>query len=477
MHVFRELFKDQLTENPKKQVEKQQNGYNSHLGWVFVCNKFVEKPRSVRTYQSLFAASDSYTYFTPNTFYRNDQRHSGALRWLNAMVIDIDVKHLPENYILAPNGAVTALNSITLNDVLEAIESAGLFTPSMIVSTPSGGFHVYWYFDKPKRALPRVIEHYKRVQTAIAEAIGGDPAAIGAERWFRVPTQENTIFQSDSRVAFDDICEWLTIQYQEHEEEQKSICVNAEGLLYHPAVQKILEGVSEGQRDNACYTLALTYKVSGYDESEAEKRLYEWNKRNDPPMRQIDLKRKVKSAYKSGSKAGPSAYWIRLLSGVNFTYQKWDEAKPREERTYSHFDEWKKDVIKYFKKQDNAISGSQREIASAIKSSSDKTKSIPYTTFKKIMQHLIEIGIITKSIEGKGRGAVTTFTLSTEKKEEKVVPFQRKEKQKNNGFNSNTFIDQVVGGTALEFSFPGSAASLGRDRRLDFSARSSPLRL
>lgn len=433
MNAYREIFRDQLTEVPKKQIEKQQEGYNSHLGWVFVCNRFYEKPKAIRTYHSLFGATEAYTYYTPNTFYRNDQRYEGALRWLNALVIDIDVKNGQNKGTILP-------------DVLESITCAGLPEPSLVVSTPSGGFHVYWYLTNPKRAFPKVTEHYKRIQISVAEALKGDLQAVGAERWFRMPTSQNTVYQSDSRVSFDDLCDWLAIYQEELKQsrlERKAVCIGPNGLLDHAAIQHLLKGVSEGQRDNTCYTLALAFKVSGYDEVETEARLQEWNALNDPAMRQIDVKRKVKSAFKKGSKAGPSSFWIRELSGMPFTYQNWEEAKPREERTYSHFDEWKKDVIHYLKSQGGVVSGGQRTIAQAIKSSSDREKSIPYTTFKKVVENLIQIGIILKDVEGKGRASVTTLTLV---KQSKVVPFPSPKDHKKNGFNSNTFIVPVVGG-------------------------------
>jgi len=435
MNAYRDIFRDQLTEAPKKQMEKQQQGYNSHLGWVFVCNQFNEK-KAVRTYRSLFGATEAFTYYTPNTFYRNDQRHEGSLRWLNAMVIDIDVKNGQNKGMIFP-------------DVMDAITSAGLPEPSLVVSTPSGGFHVYWYLNNPKRALPKVTAHYKRIQTSIAEAIKGDPQAVGAERWFRMPTAQNTIYQSESRVSFDELCDWLAIYQEERTEERKAVCVGSEGLLYHPAILKLLKGVSEGQRDNTCYTLALAFKASGYSEREAEERLKEWNQYNDPPMRDLEIKRKVKSAYKTGAPFGPTAYWIRQLSGMEFTYQVWEEAKPREERVYSHFKEWEQDFIRHLLKEGGVISGSQRQISKAIKSSTNKNICIPYSTFKKVIEYLIQMGIITKEVEGKGRAAITILTLV---KDSKIVMFQPRKDQKKNGFNSSTFIDQVVGGIFLVFS-------------------------
>ncbi|MRX56576.1 hypothetical protein GJU41_21750 [Bacillus idriensis] len=440
MNAYRDLFGDQLTETPKRQLEKQQSGYNSHLGWVFVCNKFNEKPKAIRTFYSLYGAAGAHTYFTPNTFYRNDQRHAGALRWLNAMVIDIDVKHGQNESMILP-------------DVLDFVSEAGLPLPSMVVSTPSGGFHVYWYFNNPRRAFPKVTELYKRVQASIAEVMGGDIQAVGAERWFRMPTEANTLFHSDNRVSFDDLCDWLSIYHEERREEllkeRKSVCIGSGGLLGHAAIKRLLEGVSKGQRDNTCYTLALAFKASGYGESETEARLQEWNGLNEPAMNQIDVKRKVKSAFKKGAPGGPSSFWIRELSGMAFTYQTWEEAKPREERTYSHFNEWENDVISYLTSAGGEVCGGQRKIAQAIKSSSDQNINIPYSTFKKVIDYLVQRGIITKSVEGKGRAAVTTLKLV---KQSKVVPFRAKKPSYQNGLNSNTFIDQVVGGISSSLS-------------------------
>lgn len=464
MNAYRAIFGDQLTETPKKQLEKQQNGYNSHLGWVFVCNQFNEKPKAVRTYHSLFGASEAYTYFTPNTFFRNDQRHAGALRWLNAMVIDIDVKNGQNQSMILP-------------DVLDLVTSAGLPEPSLVVSTPSGGFHVYWYYNSPKRAFPKVTELYKHVQVAIAEVLNGDLQAVGAERWFRMPTAKNMVYQSDNRVSFDELCDWLSIYHEELKEERlerNAVCVGTGGLLSHAAVQQLLKGVSEGQRDNTCYTLALAFKASGYSEKETEARLQEWNCLNDPAMRQIDVKRKVKSAFKKGAPLGPSAYWIRTLSGLPFTYQNWELAKPREDRTYSHLDEWKDDVIQYMKVQGGSISGSQRTIAQAIKSSSDESKNIPYSTFKKVIEYLVQIGIIIKNVDGKGRAAVTTLTLV---KQSKVVPFQPKKDRQKNGLDSNTFIDQVVGGSLFFGTSSAEAISTffsNRGKNLDLPGGSVP---
>lgn len=419
MEAYRELFHEQLTEKPMKMLQKTYEGYDTEKGWVFVTNDFITF-KSVRTYQTLFTISQYYKYFTPNTFYRNDQRNSGTLRWLNAFVIDVDCK----------NGHNDGL---TLPDLLERINAAGLPLPSMIIETPSGGFHVYFYMQSPKRALPKVINLYEMILSGIAEEIGGDLQAIGAERWFRVPSETNILFRSESRVSFSDMCDWLSIKRETDLTENKRISVGHGNLLNHPAIQRLLEGVSKGQRDNTCYTLALTFKALGMSKDEAEERLYDWNQKNDPPLRQLQIKQKVRSAYKAGAPEGPSAMWIRQLSGIAFSYRPFEGAKSRDQRKYSHLEEWKNDILAFLKKQKGSITGSQRKIADAI--------AIPYSTFKEVVQSLIEEQRITKEVEGKGRAAQTTLKLTN------IVPLKPKKKGLVfNGPNSNTLRDKVVGG-------------------------------
>lgn len=426
MESLRQLYRDQLTEAPKRASQKEQSGPSNHLGWVFVCNDFTQ-PKAVRTYSSLFQAQASTTYFTPNTFYRNDQRHAGTLRWLNALVIDIDVKTTENAGMIYP-------------DVMEMVTTAGLPTPSLIVQTPSGGFHVYWYLAEPRRAFPKVVEHYKRIQQAIAEELTGDLQAVGAERWFRLPTPQNTVHRTEERVSFKALCDW----YSERSEElshQRKVMVRKQDLMQHPAIQSLLQGVEQGRRDNTCYTLALAFKATGYSEEDTQIYLYAWNERNTPAMSQLDVKRKVKSAFKKGAPLGPSAYWIETLSGMEFKYQLWEGAKSREERTYSHLEEWKEDFLSVLRANGGILCGAQRDIAKMICSSVDKTKTLSYATFKKVIDLLIQECLIEKNIEGKGRNAKTIITLAEKRK---IIPFNKKN-SKINGLNSYTLLDRVVG--------------------------------
>lgn len=455
MNALKAIFQNQLTEAPKTKREKQQTGYGSHLGWTFLAEHANDRPKAVRTYQTLFSVSKDYTYFTPNTFCHNKKRSQANLRWINTFSLDLDVKG-------------QKFNHIPLHDLVFYIVSKGLPEPSLVVKTPSGGLHVHWYLEDPRRAYKKeMIDHYKRILKVIIEELscyGADPLANGPERYFRIPTEENTIYQTSKRVPFKVFADWYSEQVTKRQAAQKKAKLAAnlkpgQVLLQHAAVQTLLKGVSEGNRDSSCYTLALAFKASGFDEEEAEKRLHEWNTKNEPPMRQIDVKRKVKSAFKAGSPAGPSSEWISRLSGMPFSYQVWEEAKPRHERVYSHLSEWEDDILAYIRQRKGSkVTSSQRELCEEITSSANRKQKISYSTFKRAMASLIEAGKLVKEVIGKGRGAVTTFTIQEKVKPLKTPPETPKKVEKKslviNGANSNTPVVPVVGGAAFPMAQP-----------------------
>ncbi|OUS68561.1 hypothetical protein B1748_33585 [Paenibacillus sp. MY03] len=388
--AFRLLFGNQLTEMPKR-FPTEATGRAKTLGWVFVSSD-CRNMKACRTYQTLLAMSGQHTYYTPNTFYRNDRREEATLRYLNALVIDVDVK-----------GADNPNAGLCMSDLLERISSAGLPCPTMIVRTPSGGYHVYFLLNAPRKAYTNAIQTYRRIQTAIAAAIGGDRQAIGAERWFRLPTPDTLVYASEQRVSFAELLDWESIN-QDAIQEAKRGSIVQKGLLDHPAVKTLLAGVEVGKRDNTCYTLALAFKREGYSMEDAEAELQEWNTRLDEPMPQRIVSRKVKSAYKGDAPAGPTGEWITYLSGVPFSYEVWETAKPRGERKTSHYSEWAEDVERVLQQlPDRSITDAQRKLASYF--------GMSLSTYQAVVALMVESGRLTVEVHGKGRGAATTLRL------------------------------------------------------------------
>lgn len=392
--ALRDIFKHQIPEK-KKRFKRSGSGRGYDYGWIYT-TKDCHTYQTCRTYQSLFAQIPDQVYFTPNTFYRDDQRAQETLRWLNAFVLDVDTKNGQNEGLILP-------------DLLHQIDAAGLPQPSMVVSTPSGGYHVYFILSQPRRAYRNAVQRFQTLQRAMAEAIGGDLQAIGAERIFRIPTPQNIIFRSESRPTFEELNDWYWINVHDDREKHitgcKRLYVGREGVLRHPAFQRILEGVECGMRDTAAYTLALAFKVDGYEAADAEGHLLDWNQKLLKPLKESEIKSKVRSAYRKGAKKGPKASIVNDLSGIPFFYGRiWESAKPREQRQNSHFEEWADDIIRALAAiPDHFISGSQRKLA--------EHWGLSLSSFQHVMRLLIISKRVSVEVVGKGRAAKTCIQL------------------------------------------------------------------
>jgi len=64
-----------------------------------------------------------------------------------------------------------------------------------------------------------------------------------------------------------------------------------------PCIKKILGGLSDG-RQRSIFILINLFRSVGMDRDELEKRLYQWNEKNTPPLKQGIIKNQLKVAYK-----------------------------------------------------------------------------------------------------------------------------------------------------------------------------------
>lgn len=442
-HILRRFFRSQIQEVPSKHKQAGAGrGYD--FGWIYTsqdCHTY----NACRSYDTLASQSESNTYYTPNTFYRNDRRAQETLRWLNAVVLDVDTKNGQNEGLILP-------------DLLDRIGAAGLPQPSLIVRTPSGGFHVHFILDQPRKAYSNAVRRYQLLQRTMAEAIGADLQAIGAERFFRIPTENNIIFQTDSTVSFDALNDWYWINHVDSRTSYSRASGHADlsgrGMLKHPAFQALLQGVQVGARDQTAYTLALAFKVEGYSDEEAASKLHAWNELLDTPLPSWQIDKKIKSAYREGAKKGPKASFVTELSGIPFKYGSiWEPAKPREERKNSHFDEWENDIIQSLKVlPGNEIIDSQRKLAAYW--------GMSLSSFQHVIRSLMESERITVEVTGKGRAAKTIIRLvsgaleeAAERTKNNIVPATIRNSLKTKSLNvpdSNTLIlDTVLGGSGL----------------------------
>ncbi len=63
-----------------------------------------------------------------------------------------------------------------------------------------------------------------------------------------------------------------------------------------PCIKKILKGISDG-RQRSVFILISLFRSIGMDRDELEKRMYQWNEKNTPPLKQGIIKNQLKVAY------------------------------------------------------------------------------------------------------------------------------------------------------------------------------------
>lgn len=66
---------------------------------------------------------------------------------------------------------------------------------------------------------------------------------------------------------------------------------------FPPSIKKILEGLEDG-RKRAVFILMNTFRSIGMEKDELEKKLFEWNKRNKPSLKEGYIKSQLKANYK-----------------------------------------------------------------------------------------------------------------------------------------------------------------------------------
>lgn len=401
---FSLLYGETMAVFPQK-VKKRisyKHRFDNERQWVFIGSK--ERMKSAATHSTLMAIlSDpnvDTTYYTPNGYYRRDLRRTENLRWLNGYVFDFDV------------------TDESILDIFDRIHRAGLPKPTAIIQTPSGGYHVAYFFNKPVRATNKAIRLYTAIMHHIAMDLGSDLAAVGANRIFRTPTEDNLIyFEPDHRYDFDIFVDWREINYPYSSKE--NVHIQTGDVISHPALQYLLQAKCPiGKRDQVAFNLVLAMKASNWTKRQAETAIMEWfisccEKGGVKPFTERDVLYKVDYIYRSNYRA-PKAEVIRELTGMPFYYRirpSWEGAKPRAERVRSHLHEWENDLLSLLQ-EEKILSGSQKELANRL--------NCPITSFKTVLYRLKEDGRILVETT-KGRNGVTTIRLPEDQQDSKAA--------------------------------------------------------
>ncbi len=337
-------------------------------------------------------------YVTASAFWNpNLGRTAKNLRWINALVLDFDTENGKE---------------IDKHELALKIADAGLPPASAFIRTPSGGIHVWWWL-KPVRATPKAVRLFTALQTSMAQELGADMGATGAERFWRLPTAKNVIYSGRKKYKLSVFRRWRDEFRPEDMPGQRQtghVYAFTRGLLVHPGVKKIMEGVGMGQRNEACFSIVVAHLISGYSVPETEQILKSWNQKNSPPMRDREVLKCVKSAAK-GLKKDYTHYYnamrfkIKNITGITVKYRPLTAPKSREERKRSHIKEWKQDLIAHLQECHGRKLTTLRRLA--------KELNMPYSTLKVVLNKLENEGTIYRDSVQRGRKSFTILILQS----------------------------------------------------------------
>lgn len=358
----------------KKTSRKEQWGW-AHLGKSKDTLK-MPAPIAVLSIPQLIHKVDreGMNFWRPNVMYSSKSAKQRQLRWLTCFFFDFDPHHLKK------------LDLYTPDEICDhVIREIGVH-PTLILQTPSRGYHVYLPLKRIRGMVngEKTIPRYGAVMRHIARLIGSDIYAATPEHYMRVPKAKNVI-------GFWPTTHYPTLEdYEENLEIQNTTSLSTERIVedvkviqikdytYKKAIEMILSGnfqdgyVPDSKntkkrvgRNNAAFTLSLAFKVSGYTEEEAEKKISVWHQSGNFNTVDFDLSEAlatVRHAYESSCK-GPSSTYLEALTGISCrAHRIITPRKPREERR-DHLSEISQDVRTYLVQRNGDVDITQTELA------------------------------------------------------------------------------------------------------------------
>lgn len=316
-------------------------------------------------------------------------------------------------------------------DLITACEDTVGFQPTIVLQTPKG-YQLYFVLDNPafvgkKR---KVIDVAKRISQALREALAEQVPAIdfGCNHFgiSRIPSVENLIyFNQECLVNFEDLMYYWSMK-KDHASRgtkvfnQLSIKVGQLRQVDDPwfrlilATTNIKGGDGKSGRNTAVFTLALACYSSCISDEECRRLLTDYNNRLKFPLTLEEFNSILTSAYSGTYKAASLEHihrlctdWISPTLSVKdlIRPRHWYKvAKSRDERSYSHIEEWENDLLNHFFQNGlpskNIFEGTKADLIELI--------GIPKTSLDRLLAKLVEskkLVVLTR----KGRGGGLTI--------------------------------------------------------------------
>lgn len=349
-------------------------------GVIFTFNNKTDlehgRGQIIRSFKTLAQAQG--THWTPNIFDGGRNYHGQVSGYcedhlvaINTFVVDLDF-----TYQQKPDEI----------QILSEATQATKFTPTLIVATDRG-YQLYYVLDHPSYVSNannyRSLKTARKISANLRAALHAvEPATdTGCNHFgvFRLPTKQNVVFDlanltaNEGTISFNELKEWSLNYSQEQYAAQKTMQLHS----YHVTRPQVEETwfdqlrhtthISSGSgyaRNNAIMTLSLACKQSGWDQSRILAEMRSFNSQLDEPLPLKEVETTVESSCQHGYQGASRQYINGLLENwVGRSYQgsssqKWYKFKKnREERKYSHAQEWQEDLIAYLHEKINLHQG------------------------------------------------------------------------------------------------------------------------
>lgn len=429
--IYADLLKNGLREYKYKNSQLKPLGYveSEKKGSVFIYYSKAALTSSrgivITSVEAIEEQEKRITHWTPNVYrygqYTDPDRSAVKghfeknLRQINTFVVDIDSKKNHQGEI-----------------VLACMDQLG-FMPTLVLESDCG-YQVYFVLSTPayvtKKTNFKVIGVAKRISETIRSQLAKQLTGVdlGCNHFgiARFPNQRNIVFcEWDYQYSFSEWLDWsmkLASDEKTEAEKKTKLFVFPEKKEYRQVDEPwfdlllrkadIIGGKGRLGRNNVMFTLSLAYYSSGYSIETCEYNMFEFNERLKEPLIEKEVGEIVKSAYSGSYQAAHRSFILELCrewiaSDIQekelFLFRRgwWKFKKPREQRKYSHKEEWKTDLLQYLNRTEikglGYIEGTKKELQEKI--------GIPGRSFDRLLQELRKEGkIFYQSKRGKGGG-------------------------------------------------------------------------
>jgi intein/homing endonuclease len=262
----------------------------------------------------------------------------------------VDYNVLKKEYFFCENCKISSLTSPE-NFKLEEHDLYELMGLDMILVSPRHLFRMPYSLHE-KTALASVVLNEEELENF--QITDANPLSVKVKDY--MPGAE----ESEAKEFVIRALDWYQenkpdedIPYSEKSQSsefQPIKIANLSDKLFPPSIKKILEGVGDG-RKRAAFILINYFRSVGMEKLELEKRVYEWNEKNEIPLKQGYIKSQIQWSYRNkivpppnfdkdyykGIGVIPTEEELRFKNPINYTLKKFSNENDKNNKPKKNY--------------------------------------------------------------------------------------------------------------------------------------------